>query len=281
MTRWWILALVTSCGRLGFDPLPAPDACTFGAFGPAQSLGMPINSAGLDLRPSLTPDQLTLLFASDRDGTVDLFQATRASVDEPFANVTKLVALSSPMGDDTDPAVTADGLTLYFASTRNVTRSQLFRSMRSSPSDAWGAPMLVTELAEIEVYAPIVSSDGSELLFCQMNPTFQILRATFSGGQFAVGNAVTELGAACAPALSADDKTLFWEAHPTGASLQIYTATRTAIGAPWTDAAPLPGFADPTFDQGDPWPSRDGTTLFLFTNQTGNYDLYTTTRSCM
>jgi Tol biopolymer transport system component len=239
---------------------------------------MPINSASHDYRPSLTPDQLTLLFASDRDGTFDLFQATRGSVDEPFGNVTKLDALSSP-SDDVDP-MTADGLTLYFSSTRNNTHSQLFRSIRSTPSAAWGAPVLVAELAAVEVYAPFVSSDGSELLFCQMNPSFQILRATFANDQFTVGTAVGELGPACAPALSADDKTLYWEAHPPGAHLQIDTATRTAIGAPWTGGAPLAGFANPAFDQGDAWPSRDGRALFLVTNQTGNYDIYETTLGC-
>ncbi len=278
MARPWLWAcLVTGCGRIAFDPLASPDACQLGDFGPAQPMSA-INSAAHEYRPSLTPDQLTLLFASDRDGTFDLFQATRTSPADPFGDVTKLDTLSSA-AVDVDPAVTADGLALYFASTRNGAQAQLFRSIRSDPGAAWQPPAVVAELATIEVYAPVVSSDGSELLFCQMNPTFQIARAVLAGGAFTVVGPVAEVGAACAPALSADDTTLYYEDH-TGAHLTIATATRAAIGAPWTDLMPLAGYANPAFDQGDAWPSRDGTTLYLVTNQTGSYDLYTATRGC-
>lgn len=93
-------------------------------FGPPARLDE-LSSDGDDLSPALTADGLTIVFASDREGSMNLYYAIRASVDEPFGEPVSLGAINSP-GIDTDPFITRDGCFLYFASDRDGERLDLF-----------------------------------------------------------------------------------------------------------------------------------------------------------
>ncbi len=93
-------------------------------FGPPARLAE-LSSDGDDLSPALTADGLTIVFASDREGSMNLYYATRASVDESFGEPVSLDAINSP-GIDTDPFITRDGCFLYFASDRDGERLDLF-----------------------------------------------------------------------------------------------------------------------------------------------------------
>ena len=79
---------------------------------------------------SLSADGLTLYFASDRvvPLDMDLWVATRPDTDSPFGTPQPLVELNTGE-QDLDPALTPDGLELFFSSTRNGA-AQLFRSTR-------------------------------------------------------------------------------------------------------------------------------------------------------
>jgi Tol biopolymer transport system component len=79
-----------------------------------------INSPVDDTDPALSPDGLTLVFASDRPDTLggrDLYMASRASRASTFGPVVHLIDLSSSEADG-EPSLSADGRTLYFASER-------------------------------------------------------------------------------------------------------------------------------------------------------------------
>ena len=73
-----------------------------------------INSSMLDAHPSISPDGLTLYFDSDRNGTSQLFKATRESLDAPFDNIEHLSFFDSPGSSLSYPSPANDETTLYF-----------------------------------------------------------------------------------------------------------------------------------------------------------------------
>lgn len=81
----------------------------------------------------LSHDGLTVYFASNRfaDGDMDIFVAVRPDRDSPFEEAQNLAVVNTP-GLELDPALTADGFELFFASDRSGTM-QLYRSARLCP----------------------------------------------------------------------------------------------------------------------------------------------------
>jgi hypothetical protein len=73
---------------------------------------------GQDDEPSLTRDELVIVFSSTRDGDSDLWYSTRTTITEPFAVPKPLTGVNSPNRMDTGPFVTPDGCALYFESDR-------------------------------------------------------------------------------------------------------------------------------------------------------------------
>jgi len=81
-----------------------------------------VNSNEGDQDPTLSPDERVLVFTSTRGGGVgkrDLWYATRDSATAGFTgDATHLAAINSSEEDE-DPALSADGCTLYFVSSRD------------------------------------------------------------------------------------------------------------------------------------------------------------------
>ncbi|MBA3396651.1 MAG: hypothetical protein H0T89_28730 [Deltaproteobacteria bacterium] len=105
---------------------------------------------------------------SVRDGNAD---PSDAAVDVsslgPFGPPDRNAQLSSAQVDD-DPTVTADLLEVYFTSNRpgGVGGGDIWRAVRSSPSEPWSAPAVVTELSgTTEEDHPGIAADGLTIWF--------------------------------------------------------------------------------------------------------------------
>ena len=85
------------------------------ANGEVKKLPSPINTAGTDIQPFLTPDCQTMYFTSDRDGNPAIYKAQRAG--ERWEKPTKMISSKIAVGE---PTLTDDGKYLYFI--------QVFRS---------------------------------------------------------------------------------------------------------------------------------------------------------
>jgi Tol biopolymer transport system component len=91
-----------------------------GTYGP----GVPVtelNTASLERQPSISKNGLEIFFASDRPGTlgaIDLWVATRARTSDPWSAPVNLGATVNSTQTDARPAISFDGTTLYFQSTR-------------------------------------------------------------------------------------------------------------------------------------------------------------------
>jgi Tol biopolymer transport system component len=92
-----------------------------GTFGPASPLS-DLNSSANDRGISVRFDGLEVFIMSLRtggSGTQDLWTATRQSVSDPWSTPANLGPLVNSIAQDSEPHISSDGETLYFASARD------------------------------------------------------------------------------------------------------------------------------------------------------------------
>jgi len=73
-----------------------------------------INTVFSEGAPSISPDGLSLLFHSNRNGSSQLFTATRASLDITFGPAEHLAFLDTPGWQNNHPYLSGDGTAFYF-----------------------------------------------------------------------------------------------------------------------------------------------------------------------
>ncbi len=148
------------------------------SFGDLHALSE-VNSVQADSRPWLTADELTLYFESDRNLATgyDLWRASRDSVADPFSPPVPVPQMASPSLEGS-PALTPDGLTLYYVSDILQTpgRRMLHRAVRDNDREAFTRGAAVAPLASYDMSGhAYLSTDGRELVFSASDGTAQRL----------------------------------------------------------------------------------------------------------
>ena len=143
-------------------------------FGQPVNLGRNVNSAVVDLDPALSADGLTLLFSSNRpggQGEADLWMCTRKSVSDPFGQPVNLGPTVNSTFGERGPALSADRLTLLFASNRGGGQG-IWMCTRKSVSDPFGEPAKLrgTVNTLFGEGGPELSADCLTLLFHSIRP---------------------------------------------------------------------------------------------------------------
>jgi hypothetical protein len=107
---------VVSAGEGSIYVTTRPDRAT--RFQAGQPIaGLPGATVGSFGYAALSADQLTIYFESTIAGTLDIYEATRSSLAEPFSAATPVPMVNTAARDE-DVSITADGLELYFDSDR-------------------------------------------------------------------------------------------------------------------------------------------------------------------
>ncbi len=135
------------------------------AFSTPERLDAPVNSPADDCDPALRPGTEEIVFASNRDGQgFDLYTAN------PGVGTVALLAPLATSRDERDPAFSADGRALYFASDRGSAGSfDLWRSF--SGQDGWLAPASLDSLnSDVSERGPSPTADGFTLYFTREVP---------------------------------------------------------------------------------------------------------------
>ena len=87
------------------------------------NLGPPINTPNNDWGPSISSDGLTLYFDISQSGTSaavdDIWVATRETTNDDWGNLVSLGPTVNSSADDCYQCISADGLSLYFSSSRS------------------------------------------------------------------------------------------------------------------------------------------------------------------
>jgi hypothetical protein len=166
--------MLIATGCLGKPSLPAvsdaspPDAvptCVGQYFGNVA----PLHGAAIDGHtvsdPALDRGGLDLWF-TNQAGAKDVEMATRETSDSRFDTLVDVSVIASP-ADTVDPSLTADGLDLFFISTRSADgNAHAWESQRSSRDTPWSPPTLVSlPGAPLAAYGLDVSVDGLTLYY--------------------------------------------------------------------------------------------------------------------
>jgi hypothetical protein len=294
-----VLAAATSCGgktvRLG-DSAPPPYHFFEPVLLPDLASSMPTDN------PTLTSDLLEIFFTTNRD----VWHAQRASPHLPFESPGPIAEVNSD-SYETSPAISADGLTLWFGSDRPGGSGQvdIWVSERTTRGARWSTPMNLVGLnspasdiprppGQRGLVMPMASTETTAA-----NPTagnYQTYWAirTGRGAPFAAPVPIPELAyqdrstvdafltddgltmffsSTAAPALTAVDGA----AEPIDAGVttaDLFVAFRRSTDEPFAIIQPLSDL-NTSFDERDPWLSPDGTLFYFTSDRGGVLNIYT------
>ena len=147
-------------------------------WGRATNLGPVLNTAAFEAFPTPSPDGNMLYF--NRSTTFDsqdsdIWVTSRPDARSPWAAPRRLgMPVNGPRAEFS-PSISADGLSLYFASARdgNLGSIDIWVSTRKSAADAWGLPRnLGTNInaAGAMTLAPFITSNNRALYFMSARP---------------------------------------------------------------------------------------------------------------
>ncbi len=269
----------------------------FGAPTLVAELASPGNN---DFKETLTADRLEIYFCSDRPGgpgNQDVWRATRAGVNDPWSAPTLVAEVSSP-STETGPAVSADGLTLWVGSDRPGGKGGLdiWVSTRPSAASAWSTPALVPELSTTGDEFPrppgesgLVMPGSYRSAPANKYQTFTASRLAPDAGAGDAGDAgwtpparLTEIDTANIDTdgfLTDDGLTLYFSSdRATAGDQDLYVATRSSTGAPFTVFAPIAELNTAGHAERDPWLSPDGREIYFSSDRSGSLKIYRAAR---
>jgi hypothetical protein len=236
------LSLYLHSDRLGgygsFDIYVSDRADPTDEWGTPENLGSNINSDSDDRAPTVSSDGLTLIFASDRGGDLDLYTSTRSSVNDAWSPATNMGTTINSTDIDSGPSLSEDGLTLVFFSGRpgGTGLHDLYMSTRASSMDAWSAPtdLGATVNSDVLDVAPDISCDGLRIYFhSNRNGNLDIwltertsLTAPWTTPVI-IPTPVSTDENELTPSISADETTLYFSRYsPGGDAPEIWQVTR-------------------------------------------------------
>ncbi|HEY4179404.1 MAG TPA: hypothetical protein VGM90_21315 [Kofleriaceae bacterium] len=300
--RWGLLCLcLLGCGRIAFTPVgegqggddaEAPDASSpacvaFGPWGPPVH-DPNLSSVGIDWGPSLSHDELTIVFASDRNnvgGGEDLYLATRPTPTSAWSTSTRISEIV-PGIEPEDPSLSADGLDIYWG---NPAVSTAHRPNIAASFSVVGE--VLSDTAAVNVLGgPDISPDGLTLLFTGSTSSDGNVHM-FEAHRSAIGDAwgpfEMPLGLAQAQgeqygSYRGDLLEVMFN-NPKGGQLDLFAATRaspTSAFGPATEVTEL----DTGNNEGDADLSDDGATLVFASDRApslGSWDIWVSTRTCL
>jgi hypothetical protein len=267
------------------------------------NLGPVVNSASNDNNATLTADELTMYFTSDRPGGLglaDIWVTRRASRSSPWEPPVNLGPPVNTAFIDGASALSPDGHLLFIHSNRPGTMggNDIWLAHRSGSKDGleWETPMPLgpdVNTADDEQGPEYVASDrGGALYFNRGNQA--LLRSDLyrvgiqrDGDTDGPAQPLTELNSPtndAAPTVRADAREiLFWSARAGGlGTTDIWQSTRQSANHPWSPPEnPGPPLNTPVNDL-HPELSQDGLTLYLSSNRPvgfGGQDLWVSTRA--
>jgi hypothetical protein len=204
----------------------------------------------------------------------------------PFGSPTPLTTINDT-SVDVDPSMTADGLLLFFCSTRpGLGNLNVWSSERATTADPWGTPVMVGA-GEISTTAteqdPVISGDGLTLYFTRQNDIYRATR-TSRADAFGAPVAISELNTGSVDVVSSvsyDGLTLtLHSTRPGSQGADIYLATRPDPSSAWTVVA-MPGAVNGSNDESDSFMWNDRLTLYFDSGRasTVDFDIYVATRA--
>jgi hypothetical protein len=192
------------------------------------NLGPVVNSSAGELEPSISGDGLELYLGCWDDYILRV--CTRPSKNAPWGSPVKIgppvgsvePAMEIGSNDAWTPEISADGLSLYFTSTRvgGYGKNDIWMATRSTTNDDWDEPMNLGPNVNsgANEWSPSISTDGLTLVFSRYSGGGSLWATTRRSTNDDWGPAVRlpldpPTGWLHGPTLSPDGSTLYFEAY--------------------------------------------------------------------
>ena len=302
MKRALALLCVLGC-YVGTSGSSRRAAQAFGEWSPfAINVGPPVNTQYNDTYAFLSRDELTIYFTSDRpggQGNDDLWFATRESVDSSWENVQNMGALINTAFNDSLPFLAPNEHVMYFHSDRvgGCGQGDIWMTRRQNKHSDWEQPSnlgCVLNTAAIEIAPALFEDPRTEQawLFYGSNRPGGVggldVYASPLGedGPVGPGMLVREFsspGRDTRIFIRKDGLETFITSDRAGSQgIDIWVSTRDTLSDAWPAPIRLGSPVNSPADDGSPWLSRDGTTLYFFSTRPvgwGGRDIWYTTRA--
>jgi hypothetical protein len=269
------------------------------------NLGSTINTTFNEQGPTLSNDELSLYFGSDRSGGIggfDIWVSHRDCKDCPWEAPMNLGPVVNSTSDETGPGLSIDGHLLFFRSTRpgGPGLGDVYLAKRTNPKDdfGWGDPVALgpgvnTPGAEAGAEYLQSAEDGGTNLYFNRAPaggTADLYSAAITRNGETGGPAVliaelndpvfTDQG----PTLRSDGREMFFfSTRPGGiGGADLWTSTRRSVHDPWTPPVNLGAPVNSTAAEQQPSLSSGGLTLLLASSRAGGFggtDIWMSTRA--
>ena len=261
-------------------------------FGTPVNLGPTVNSSYGDIAPNISADGLELFFYSPRPGGYggyDIWVTMRASVSDPWAEPLNLGPTVNSWSRDAHPCVSADGLSLFFESTRpgGYGGQDLWVTIRATTNDDWGIPVNLGPTVNSSAVddGASISADGLSLFFDSNRAggygywdVWVTRRATTSdpwGPPVNLGPTINTSRDDLDQTISPDGLSLFFCSDRTG-DFDLWLSSRPSRSDLWGPAVNLGPVVNSSADDWTPDISSDGFTLYFCSNRpdgVGSYDI--------
>jgi len=260
-----------------------PDSAVAPRCDPTKPFGQPtvvpnINSTGRDQGAQLV-DELTLYFGSDRSGSAGLYVATRSSPTSPFSTPVPLSAINMT-GAASGPALTGDGLTMYYAVASAQTLGDIYVTARADKGSTFLAGTPVVQVnSTTEDLDPFITADGAALYFDSARGStalhlYTAVRRT--DGSFDVPQALTNLNTNVTdghPVVSRDGLTIYWSSTRTDGGHQggtdMWMATRPSTAGAFGTPTRVPELSSVS-NESVSWIAPDSCVAYLQSDRTGS-----------
>jgi hypothetical protein len=311
------LALLLAC-----DTQPAqPTVCVQGPsfmtsswsdWTDAVHLDAPVNTACQDQTPTLSKDELSLYFTSNRRGglgsdtpdgcqnTFDLWVAQRTSRDSPWETPVNLGSPVNTPDNEAGPALSHSGRLLFFYRWVGTGQRDIYVSRRDPNDVGWGAaaglgPDVNTTNSEAGPTFVRHEGDGNgTVYFYRGDPPITTdlyaVRVTKDGETLGPAVAVPVLNSTVEDnhaSLSRDGREIFFNSRRPGSvggqNFDIWVATRDNVHDAWSTPVNLGAPVNSQFAEFHPNVSFDGRTLVFISGMArggfGGFDIWMSTRT--
>src|SRR2546426_3581441 len=308
----WLVLFALACETESHPVAPAIQAMSFANSEWSEPVIVEgVNSPFAEQTPTLSPDELSLYFQSDRPdgfGIIDIWVARRECLDCPWGAPMNVGPVINGSGAEFAPDLSADGHLLFFSSNRSGGQggNDIWISHRADPRDdfAWGPPVNLgpdvnTETADQAPMYLQSAEDGSANLYFNrgvnalQQADIYYAPVTRDGATLGPAVYVPELNVAGAndarPTVRADGRAiLFWSTRTGGlGGADLWVSTRRSVHDAWSTPVNA-GALNTSFGDVTPSLSHDGRTLLFASNRPGStlnpagtpsFDIWMSTRT--